>query len=137
MRLLAAALALPLLLGPIGAAAQAPQCRVPQQPQEVAELYFGRNIGERLGVSERSFARFLEREIVPRFPDGLTVLDSVGHWRDGARKRLQRERGKLVHIVLPGHADDLERLAAIAEAYKKRFRQRSVGIVLRSACVSF
>jgi hypothetical protein len=42
-----------------------------------------------------------------------------------------------VHIVLPGHADDLERLNAIAEAYKARFRQQSVGIVLRSACVSF
>jgi hypothetical protein len=137
MRLLAAALALPLLLDPGGAAAQAPQCRAPQQPHQIAELLLGRNIGDRLGVSEKSFARFLEREIVPRFPDGLTVLDSVGHWRDRARKRPVRERGKLVHIVLPGHDDDLERLNAIAEAYKTRFRQQSVGIILRSACVSF
>ena len=35
-------------------------------------------------------------EITPRFPDGLTVVDSVGQWRDPARGRLVRERGKLV-----------------------------------------
>jgi hypothetical protein len=31
----------------------------------------------------------------------------------------------------------LARLNEIANAYKKRFRQQSVGIVLRQACVSF
>ena len=84
MRLPAAALALPLLLEPAGAAAQTPQCRAPQQPQQIAELLFGRNIGDRPGVSERSFARFLEREIVPRFPDGLTVLATY-HGLPGAQ----------------------------------------------------
>jgi hypothetical protein len=31
----------------------------------------------------------------------------------------------------------MARLSEIADAYKKRFRQQSVGIVLRQACVSF
>ena len=48
-----------------------------------------------------------------------------------------REPSKLVQIVLPGKAEDIERLNEIAEAYKKRFRQQSVGIIVRSACVSF
>ena len=43
----------------------------------------------------------------------------------------------IVMIVLPGREDDLERLNQIAEAYKSRFRQQSVGIILRGACVSF
>ena len=35
-----------------------------------AELYFGRNIGGRVGVSERQWARFLAREITPVSPMG-------------------------------------------------------------------
>ena len=40
-------------------------------------------------------------------------------------------------IVLPGKAEDLARLNQIAEAYKSRFRQQSVAVMLRPACVSF
>ena len=40
-------------------------------------------------------------------------------------------------IVLPGKDDDVERLNEIAEAYKSQFRQQSVGVILRPACVSF
>jgi Protein of unknown function (DUF3574) len=39
--------------------------------------------------------------------------------------------------VLPGQPDDVARLQEIAAAYKSRFRQQSVGLVVRSACVSF
>jgi hypothetical protein len=39
--------------------------------------------------------------------------------------------------VLPGKPDDIDALNQIAQAYKSRFRQQSVGIVLRAACVSF
>jgi hypothetical protein len=48
-----------------------------------------------------------------------------------------REPSKLVQIVLPGKADDESRLSEIAAAYKTRFRQQAVGIVLRAACVAF
>jgi hypothetical protein len=47
------------------------------------------------------------------------------------------EPSKLVEIVLPGMPDDGERLAQIAAAYKSRFRQQSVAIVVQGACVSF
>ena len=40
-------------------------------------------------------------------------------------------------IVLPGEDDDIDRLNQIAEAYKSRFRQQSVAVMLRPACVSF
>jgi hypothetical protein len=73
-------------------------CAPPAQSMVSAELVFGRNIGDRLGVSDAAFADFLAREITPRFPDGLT---------------------------------------AIADAYKKRFRQQSVLISLRTSCVTF
>ena len=88
-------------------------------------------------MSETQWARFVDREISPRFPDGLTVLDARGEWRDTAAKTIVHEPSKLVEIVLPGKPDDVEQLKAIAQAYKSRFRQQSVGIVVRAACVSF
>jgi hypothetical protein len=107
------------------------------KPQQVAELMFGRKIGDRIGVSETAWARFVDREITPRFPDGLTVIDTRGQWRDRDRNRIVREPSKLVQIVLPGKDEDQQRLDEIAAAYKVRFRQQSVGIILRPACVSF
>jgi hypothetical protein len=136
MRHLLVAILMVPLLG-IGAFAQPLACSAPQKPQQVAELLLGRKIGDRLGVSETQFLNFLDREITPRFPDGLTVYDARGQYRDGERNRIVREPSKVVMIVLPGKAEDMARLTEIAEAYKKRFRQQSVGIVLRPACVSF
>ena len=122
-----------------GTAAQSPTsaCQGAQQRRDVAELLFGRDIGRRLGVSEPDWRRFVAREITPRFPDGLTVTEARGQWRDPDSGRVVREPSKRVEIVLPGHADDLARLDAIAAAYKRQFRQRSVGLIVQSACVSF
>jgi hypothetical protein len=120
-----------------GAQAQTGECRGLQKPQQVAELMFGRKIGDRVAVSEAKWSRFVDREITPRFPDGLTVLDARGQWRDSERNRIVREPSKLVQIVLPGKAEDTGRLDEIAEAYKKQFRQQSVGVIVRGACVSF
>ena len=133
--LLAAILVLPLLGNSVSA--QPAACSAPLEPQQVVELLLGRKIGDRLGVSETQFLNFLDREITPRFPDGLTVYDARGQYRDSERKRIVREPSKVVMIVLPGNPEDMARLNEIADAYKKRFRQQSVGIVLRPACVSF
>jgi hypothetical protein len=133
-----AAIAILLALAWSGSAnAQSSECRAGQKPQEVAQLLFGRKIGDRVGVSEAQWGRFVDREISPRFPDGLTVLDAKGEWRDTARKTTVHEPSKVVEIVLPGKPDDVDELNQIAQAYKSRFRQQSVGIVVRGACVSF
>jgi hypothetical protein len=136
--MLRAAIAILLALAWSGSAnAQSSECRAGQKPQEVAQLLFGRKIGDRVGVSEAQWGRFVDREISPRFPDGLTVLDAKGEWRDTARKTTVHEPSKVVEIVLPGKPDDVDELNQIAQAYKSRFRQQSVGIVVRGACVSF
>lgn len=112
-------------------------CHGAQRPGNVAELMFGRDIGHHLGVSEIAWARFVAREITPRFPDGLTITDAYGQWRERPNGRIVREPSKLVVIVLPGHDDDQARLDAIVNAYKREFRQQSVGVIVQSACVSF
>lgn len=118
------------------ATAGAPSCPPRGRERIVADLMFGRNIGGALGVSERGFARFVDAEVTPRFPDGLTILDTRGQYRS-ASGALTREAGKVITIVLADEARDLPRLAEVAEAYKRRFRQELVGVVTRRACAAF
>ncbi len=106
-------------------------------PMLEAELFFGRNIGDVLGVSEADWERFVEQEVAPRFPDGLTIHDAAGHWRDSATGRLVKEPSKVLIILAPLDERTRGRLKEIAEAYKARFRQQAVGTVLRTVCVSF
>ena len=128
-------LALPMLAGctglkPVG-------CSENAKPSVVAELMFGRNIGDRVGVSEADWTRFVDEEVTPRFPDGLTVIDSQGQWRDTERGHVVREPSKVLLVVLSDEADGRTRLAAVADAYKRRFNQQAVATILRPACVSF
>jgi len=75
-----------------------------QEARRTAQLFFGRNIGDKPGVTDADFARFMAEEVTPRFPDGLTVLDGGGQWR-GEENKLIREASKLVLIVLPKGRD--------------------------------
>ena len=120
-----------------GAQTAMPPCHGPQQPKIVAELMFGRDIGHGVGVSEAAWQLFVTRELVSRFPDGLTIIDAVGQWRDRDSGRILREPSKHVEIVLPGNKDDDARLDAVVAAYKHAFHQHSVGVIVRPACVAF
>ncbi len=94
-----------------------------------AQLYFGL-------TTEPAFEGFLNTEVTPRFPAGLTVVDGAGRWRDPAG-RLTQERSKLVIIVAEPGPATLNRLQAIREAYKVQFHQQSVGLVTESVCADF
>lgn len=121
-----------------GCAGLAPQaCKPGQQAMLSAELLFGRKIGDRIGVSEAAFRRFVDEEVTPRFPDGLTILDASGQYRDRDRGLLIREPSKLIRIATPDETANRDKLTAIAEAYKRRFDQQSVGVILKPVCASF
>ena len=126
--------ALVLLAGPASAAPRA--CPAGLRAAVTAELYFGRDIGGVLGVSDVDWKDFLDHEVTPRFPDGLTVSDAEGQWRraDGA---VAREPSKRLFLVLAGKPGERARLEAIRAAYKRRFRQESVLLVEQRACVGF
>jgi hypothetical protein len=101
-----------------------------------AQLVFGRDIGEKLGVSDDDWQGFLDREVATRFPNGFTVLDASGQWRD-TEGRAVREPSKILLIVLTGLPHESERLAGVARAYKRQFRQESVLLVEQTACATF
>ena len=114
------------------AATQQLECSGAQKQWVVADLFFARN-----HVSEAGFARFLATEVTPRFPDGFTVIDGRGQWRAPGSDRTSKERTKLLMIAMPPGADNGARLDQIVAAYKTRYRQQSVGLIIRPACVSF
>jgi hypothetical protein len=101
-----------------------------------AEIYFGRNIAGHLGVSEKTWRRFVARELTSRFPRGLTVIDGQGQWR-GPSGLIVHEPSKIVVLFVPDAAPQREAIAKVALAYKQRFKQDSVAIVTRAVCVTF
>ena len=117
--------------------AQTITCTANHNAMMQAELLFGRNIDGRLGVTEKAWARFLADEITPRFPDGLTVYDAAGQYRESPATKIVRERSKIVMILVEVGDAAMQRIDEIVGAYKKRFRQKSVGVVIKPACVSF
>lgn len=99
-------------------------------------LFFGRNVGDAEGVSDEDWGTFLADTVTPRFPDGLSVFDAAGQWRD-SQGSIVRERSKMVLILAEPNSDAGQKLDEIAEEYKRRFSQESVLQVTDSACVAF
>lgn len=91
-------------------------------------LYFGLALEAGGEVSEAEWNTFLAEEMTPRFPDGFTVIDAYGQWRDPslADAPIIREKTKLLIIVHPGTAEAERAITEIKSLYKKRFDQKSV-----------
>jgi hypothetical protein len=119
------------------AAAQGPPCHAPALPMLRIELMFGRNIGDDLAVTEDAWSGFLASEVVPRFPDGFTVVDAAGPRTDKPKNLFLAEPSKIVIIIAPDGPETEQRIAAVEVAYKTRFQQQSVVVASRSVCASF
>lgn len=117
-------------------ASTAPAPCVVGEPWLTAELFFGLSLKDGGQVSEAEWTRFLDVEVTPRFPDGLTVYDAQGRWR-GPDGHIVREPSKAVLIVTRGGAEDRAKLEAVRAAYRRLYAQDSVLEVVREACASF
>ena len=100
-------------------------------------MYFGRDEAGRAAVSDAEWSSFLASDVSPRFPDGLTVFDANGAWLNPATHDATGERSKVLVVLAPPSAGMAEKVAAIADAYKRRFRQKAVGVVTSEACALF
>ncbi|MEQ9334315.1 DUF3574 domain-containing protein [Thalassobaculum sp.] len=100
-------------------------------------LYMGRGKPDGGGVGDAQVQAFVREVIVPAFPDGFTLYDARGHWRDGPTGRPVDET-TLVFVVVhpPGPAADAA-VRTIAETYAGRFDQTAVLGSSRPACVTF
>jgi hypothetical protein len=104
----------------------------------VAELFFGREKAGRRVVSDAAWSDFLATVVTANFPDGLTVFDGYGQWRNPATGAIGREPGVKIVLIAAKPSSDLPgRLSAVIDAYKARFHQQSVGIISRDSCAAF
>ena len=100
------------------------------------ELLFGTTRPHGPPVSSEEWAAFLDLEVTPRFPEGLTVLHGPGQWR-GSNGTVAREQSRILVIWhSPSNRTEAD-IEAIRAAYKHRFDQESVMRVDGVSCVSF
>ncbi len=110
-------------------------CSSSAQSMARLELLFGRGKPDGSSVTDAEWKSFLDAEVTPLFPDGLTVLDGYGQWRDGAV--IKSEETIVLVIWHTTAVGDEAKIDAIRTSYKQRFQQQSVMRVDSASCVSF
>jgi hypothetical protein len=95
-----------------------------------AQLFFGGSL------MPEQWRVFVDQEITPHFPDGFTVFETQGQWRnrDGA---ITRETGHELLIVTTRNNMNEDRLNAIRDTYRSRFMQESVLLAESPICAAF
>ncbi|GAB3736071.1 DUF3574 domain-containing protein [Silanimonas algicola] len=104
-----------------------------------SELYFG--VGDRddpaTRIDDARWQGFLDREVTPRFPDGLTVLDAYGQWLFRGQAAPERLDSKVLVILHPDTAEERAKIDAIRSAWKAETGHQSVLWASQAADVSF
>ena len=121
----------------------------PSHPAEAhgwveTKLYFGLGPADApgVGVSEGKWRQFLDKEVTPRFPSGLTVVNIYGQWQYKARageplRAPSRIRSRLLIVYHPATAENFAGIEAIRVAWKQRTGDQSVLKVTLPVDVSF
>ena len=119
-----------------GCAGVVPGCSGGLMPMMEARLFFGDQIAGGGMVSAAQWQQFVDSEVTPRFPDGLTVLTTMGQWR-GSGGGIARETGHELLILFAPAGVTVQKLEEIRAAYKQRFMQESVLLAESSTCAGF
>jgi hypothetical protein len=102
-------------------------------------LYFGLGPADApdKGVNEAAWREFLDKEVTPRFPAGLSVMDVYGQWQGKDETEPERIRSKLLIVDYPATAENAAKIQAIRAAWKQKTGDQSVMKVTQPADVSF
>ena len=102
-------------------------------------LYFGLGPADDAGkgVSEGQWRDFLDKEVTPRFPAGLSVMDLYGQWQGKGEAKPERIRSKVLIIDYALTKQNAAKIEAIRIAWKKLTGDQSVMKVTEPADVSF
>ncbi|CAI1919208.1 DUF3574 domain-containing protein [Serratia ficaria] len=134
-RLTAALTAAILLSGCAAPATPTSTCSI-GDPMVQTTLYFGLNRPAGPVISAAEWQTFVDRQVTPRFRDGLSVFDARGQWL-GNDGKLARENSKALMLIhTPGKASE-GNIEALRSGYKQQFAQDSVMRVDAPVCVTF
>jgi uncharacterized protein DUF3574 len=92
------------------------------------ELFFGTAKPDGV-VTEEEFRAFIDEEVTPRFPDGLTLLKGDGQFK-GSDGVIVKEQSFVLVLLYASDTDtepdSSRRIDRIRRLYAKRFQQESV-----------
>jgi hypothetical protein len=89
-------------------------------------------------VTDAQFMAFIDRSVTPDFPEGLTVQEGRGQWRD-SNGLIERERSYELILLYPtaeARARDA-RIERIRDVYAQEFGQESVARLDEPTSVDF
>ena len=91
------------------------------------ELYLGMSIPGGGLVADADWEKFLSDVVTPLFPDGFTVLDARGQYREASGK-IAKEPSYVLVFLYPRQNRRVSNASVetIRSEYKKRFSQESV-----------
>ncbi|HVZ27216.1 MAG TPA: DUF3574 domain-containing protein [Rhizomicrobium sp.] len=115
-------------------------CPLPGQKEMlIAKLYFGQDTAPSGGrpLTPDEWRSFLADTVTPRFPEGFTVYDASGQWRNPKTRAIAREETKVIEVAAENTAAFRQRIEEVAARYQAQFRQESVGVVTRVGCGRF
>jgi len=103
------------------------------------KLYFGLGPADHpeQGISEADWRAFLDREVTPRFPFGLSVQDVYGQWQGKGGTHVERLRSKVLIILCADSEENRAKIDSIRTAWKQKTGDQSVLRVTEPADVSF
>jgi len=103
------------------------------------KLYFGLGPADypEQGISETQWREFLDKQVTPRFPSGLSVIDVYGQWQGKNSTTPSRLRSKLLIVDYPDSEENRDKVEAIRAAWKQQTGQQSVLRITEPADVSF
>jgi hypothetical protein len=100
------------------------------------ELLFGLSKPDGSIITEPEFQQFIDREVTPLFPDGLTLMNVTGQFKD-SKNVIIKEKSKLLLLLHRNDRNAQSNIEQIRKAYVKKFQQESVLRVDETSCISF
>jgi hypothetical protein len=91
------------------------------------ELFFGTGRQDAPAVTEAEFLLFVDAQVTPRFPDGLTIIKADGQFRLSTGEIIKEESFVIVLLhPLEDFRESSRRINRIRRLYREQFQQESV-----------
>jgi len=101
-----------------------------------SEVYFGLSKPDGTRISPEQWQGFVDQVVTPRFPAGLSIVDTSGQWRN-AQGKIEQEPSKMIVLIHPPSARTNENIDQIRRAYCQQFSQEAVMKVTGPVAVAF
>ena len=101
-----------------------------------SEIYFGMSKPDGSLVTAAEWQAFVDANVTPRFPAGLSVMDVQGQWRDRGGE-IDREPSKVLILIHRAGAETEREIDVIRKAYCDQFNQEAVMKVSTKSRVEF